>query len=405
MDEDSKVQAILQNPPLSLSEKRFLLTCSDDVVSSDEKAKIKEELLESVKEKGILFVSNSVESMFVQTNLLTNAIPIYSLMSSQLDMLPFYLALVEQFKWPRDEKIVATMEKNIEEKVKDLKAKIVDAEENLGESEVREGLLNEAEYYARIGDKEKAVSAYRVAIEKTVGLGEKLDVVFSQVRLGLFWDDEDLTRRNIEKSKEMLVSGGDWERRNRSKVYEGLHLMGKREWESATKLFLETLATYTCVELFDYNTFIFYTVILSLVTLPRLELKKRVIDSPEVLSGIDETASLGDLLNSFYNLDYRVFFRALAVITDRLKRDRYLSSMAGYFCREMRVKAYCQLLESYKSVTLASLAEAFGVSEEFIDKELSRFINSGRVHCKIDAVRGVVETIRVDSKNAQYQVS
>lgn len=38
-------------------------------------------------------------------------------------------------------------------------------------------------------------------------------------------------------------------------------------------------------------------------------------------------------------------------------------------------------------------------------RELSRFIASGRLHCRIDKVAGVVETNRPDSKNYLYQVS
>jgi hypothetical protein len=32
------------------------------------------------------------------------------------------------------------------------------------------------------------------------------------------------------------------------------------------------------------------------------------------------------------------------------------------------------------------MAGAFGISAEFLDRELSRFIASGRLHCKIDKV-------------------
>jgi len=48
------------------------------------------------------------------------------------------------------------------------------------------------------------------------------------------------------------------------------------------------------------------------------------------------------------------------------------------------------------------MGNAFGVSPEFIDKELSRFISLGKVNCRIDAVGGVITTIRPDTKNAQY---
>jgi 26S proteasome regulatory subunit N7 len=49
------------------------------------------------------------------------------------------------------------------------------------------------------------------------------------------------------------------------------------------------------------------------------------------------------------------------------------------------------------------MATAFGVSTQFLDQELSRFIAAGRLNCKIDRVGGVVETNRPDKKNAQYQ--
>ncbi|CAN0498645.1 unnamed protein product, partial [Ectocarpus sp. 12 AP-2014] len=71
--------------------------------------------------------------------------------------------------------------------------------------------------------------------------------------------------------------------------------------------------------------------------------------------------------------------------------------------RELRILAYTQFLDAYKSVVLGTMATAFGVGEPFLDKELSRFIAAGRLNAKIDKVGGVVETNRPDSKNAQYQ--
>lgn len=105
-----------------------------------------------------------------------------------------------------------------------------------------------------------------------------------------------------------------------------------------------------------------------------------------------------------------------------LKPNRILAPHTRYYIREMRILAYNQLLESYRSLTLESLARSFGMSIDFVDKyvsldflavcgvlthrlcsELSRFIASGRLHCTIDKVNGVVETNRPSLKNAQYE--
>merc|ERR1711864_33245 len=98
-----------------------------------------------------------------------------------------------------------------------------------------------AEFFAVIGDKEEAMEAVR----KTAGLGNKMDLVFLNIRIGLFFTDHDLIKTNIAKAKQMLEEGGDWDRRNRLKVYEGLYAMSVRDFSLAAKLFLDAISTFT----------------------------------------------------------------------------------------------------------------------------------------------------------------
>ena len=51
----------------------------------------------------------------------------------------------------------------------------------------------------------------------------------------------------------MMEEGGDWDRRNRLKVYEGLYSMSVRNFSKAADLFLETVSTFTSYELMDYK--------------------------------------------------------------------------------------------------------------------------------------------------------
>jgi len=69
----------------------------------------------------------------------------------------------------------------------------------------------------------------------------------------------------------------------------------------------------------------------------------------------------------------------------------------------MRIIGFNQFLQSYKSIKISTMADEFGISIEFIDRELSRFISSGRIHCKIDKVGGIITTERQDMKNSHYQ--
>ncbi|KAL2347004.1 hypothetical protein Fmac_001004 [Flemingia macrophylla] len=181
-----------------------------------------------------------------------------------------------------------------------------------------------------------------------------------------FFDmDFDLIAKSIEKARSLFEEGGHWERKNQLKVYEGL-----------------------------------------------VSLKQKLVDAPEILTVIDKIPYLSDFLNSLYDCQYQCFFTAfgeqtpgLFWFTEKIKLDRYLHPHFRYYMREVRTTVYSQYLESYKSVTIDAMAKAFRVTLDFIDLEVSRFIASGRLHCKIDRLSGVLETNRPDGSNTLYQAT
>nr|QBH74006.1 26S proteasome non-ATPase regulatory subunit [Isotomurus palustris] len=290
-------------------------------------------------------------------------------------------------------------------KILEFDAFIEDAEKNLTEMEVRENNLKKSEYLCRIGDKDAAIAAFRKTYEKTVSLGQRLDIVFHQIRIGLFYMDHDLISRNIDKAKTLIDEGGDWDRRNRLKVYQGAYSMSIRDFKTAAAQFLDTISTFTSNELMDYSDFVKYTVLMGLISLPRNELVDKIIKGAEIQENLHQQPEVKAFLMTLYECKYAEFFQNLAKIEIQMKEDRLLTPHYRHYVREMRIKAYCQLLESYSSLTLKYMADSFGVTEDFIDKELHRFIAAGRLHCKIDKVAGVVETTRPDNKNWQYQAT
>ena len=53
-------------------------------------------------------------------------------------------------------------------------------------------------------------------------------MVLVQMRLGIVLHDQKLARASLVEAKELNEKGGDWDRRNRLKVYEGVLAMGSR---------------------------------------------------------------------------------------------------------------------------------------------------------------------------------
>ena len=146
-------------------------------------------------------------------------------------MAPYYRSVCKELKWKEDSKLWSEMSSENEKELKEFDVKIADAETNLGESEHREALLAKAEYLTKIGDKDNAVEAIRKTMEKTVGLGNKMDLIFHNIRIGLFWMDHNLVKTNLEKASTLMEEGGDWDRRNRLKVYSGLYALAIRDFE------------------------------------------------------------------------------------------------------------------------------------------------------------------------------
>nr|QBH74011.1 26S proteasome non-ATPase regulatory subunit [Thermobia domestica] len=319
------------------------------------------------------------------------------------DMAPFYEEVCTDLGWAVDEALMSKMRAANKAKLQELDEAIEDAEKNLGEMEVREANLKKSEYLCRIGDKNGALSSFRKTYDKTVSLGHRLDIVFHIIRIGLFYLDHDLITKNIDKAKSLIEDGGDWDRRNRLKVYQGTYCIAVRDFKGASTFFLDTISTFTSYELMDYTTFVRYTVYVSMISLLRNELRDKIIKGSEILEVLHANPDVKAYLFSLYECQYADFFKNLAIVETQLKNDYLFFPHYRYYVREMRILAYSQLLESYRSLTLGYMAQAFGVTVDFMDQELSRFIAAGRLHCRVDKVYGVVETNRPDLKNMQYQ--
>ncbi|CAM9727403.1 unnamed protein product, partial [Hapterophycus canaliculatus] len=217
------------------------------------------------------------------------------------------------------------------------------AEEGDGDMEVLDAQFELAKMYARIGDKAPAYAAYDTISEKAkISTGKKIDAIMARTRVALFHLDTPQVKTGLDAAKKLIDQGGDWDRRNRLKVYEALHLITSRDIKGAAALLLECVSTFTCTELCSYNDFILYTVVTNILALPRTTLKKKIVDGPEVLAVINEIPNISALVNSLYDCRYRDFMAAVVELNSQLGDDRYFATHSTYLVRELRILAYTQ---------------------------------------------------------------
>lgn len=319
------------------------------------------------------------------------------------NMAPWYEDIVKDLGWNKDRALLAAMKEQNTSELVSLEDGLIEAENSLNESEVREAYIKKALYLSKIGDFDYALAILEQIYAKTVSNMHRLRILFHSVRIGFFLSNHQMIGKHLEKAESLIEDGGDWDMRNRFKVYKGLYLMMIKKFKEAAELFLDTTSTFTSYELLDYNTFMRYTVLISVVALNRKELKEKIIHAHEISSMFHTNPDMKSFVFSLYDCQYAEFFRQLANVEELLRKDCFLHPHRRFFVREMKIKAYAQLLESYRSLSLQYMADAFGVTIEFIDEELSKFITSGRLSCKIDKVDGIVLSNRSDLKNIQFQ--
>lgn len=250
-----------------------------------------------------------------------------------------------------------------------------------------------------------AIKIFREAYEMSGGASRKMEILFEILLMNIEKEDLVAIKKDIETCHKLVEDGADWDKKNKLKIYEGVYCILTRDFKKASDLFVSSIATFTAVELLDFKDFIFYAVVLGLLTQDRKCIKKDIIHSPDVLAMNREIPYLKEFSESFYNCDYKTFFKAYIEICDMVSKDKFMKNHAKYYTKEMRLVAYKQYLESFKSVTIDNMASSFGVSGDFIDRELSNFIYNGRLNCKIDKVSGVIESNRPNKKAELFQTT
>jgi 26S proteasome regulatory subunit N7 len=280
--------------------------------------------------------------------------------------------------------------------------KLKEAEQNFSDIDMRDALTEIGDYFLELENFDRSLANFNLAYEKAATTDAKLDLTLKVMLVAFKTQQKDLIKKQVDQATQLFEEGGDWEKKNRFKAYEAVYHMTMRNFKQAAQNFLDILATFTSTELISFTTFIKYTIITSLVSLDRATIGKKIINSPEVLSVIHEVPEVQNLLNGLYRCDYKQFFIALSQVIDLVEKDEYISQHSRYWAREIRVVAYSQFLESYRSVTLVSMAENFGVGVGFLDRELCEFIYLGRLPCKIDKVSGVIESCRPDSRSSVF---
>lgn len=111
---------------------------------------------------------------------------------------------------------------------------------------MRDALLAKAELYHDNKRHPEAIETFNLALKKTIEIGKKMDIAFKLISIYLVTHDNPMIKENIDECYRLLEKGGDWERKNKLKVYEGIYRLIVRDFQAASALFVEVIPTFNC---------------------------------------------------------------------------------------------------------------------------------------------------------------
>ena len=292
----------------------------------------------------------------------------------------------------------------MEEQLKKIDDKIAASEENGVDVEVRDALVEKAEVYLNFKDHPNYRAMLLKAIAKTAGSQKKLEFYLAVLNSHFIHDEMEEFARYLEICRGLNEEGGDWEKKNKLTVYEGLWKLMRRDLAGAAADLLSAVNTFNAPEVVSFEMLVSYAAMLSLLALPRREVKEKLVGNPEIISVLNENKVLSDFVFATFNSNYHQFFPALLKLDESFfQNDRFLKPHRQHLLKRARTVVYAQYLESYKTVRLDKMAQDFGVGVQFVDRELSELISAKQLLCQIDKVNGVVESSKADKRVETYE--
>jgi len=316
-------------------------------------------------------------------------------------MIDFFQKCVMQNILERNELFVSKLKEKFENQITKLKIQLQKMKKEEGEVEIRNIKIKIAEKITLSKDKRIAVKEWEsingISTQRTI------DNLLSILRIALAFEDFDLFRHHKVTCLKQIESSGDWDRRNRFFVYQALYYIQVRNFKEACILLLKTIPSFIATEVISFSKMIQYAILIGLFQLPRVELKLKVINNPDILQSKDCLPLLYKFLNDFYDCRYNQFFLNLIQIMNDIKQDRFLEIHSDFLLHQYRFIAYDQFLRSYKSVKLENMSKEFGLSRDFLEKDLCNYINEGMLYCDIDTVDAVVTVKRYNANDYKFR--
>jgi len=132
-----------------------------------------------------------------------------------------------------------------------------------------------------------------------------------------------------------------------------------------------------------------YALLCSLATMNRDEIRRNVVENANFREWLerDDCKTSKILLDSFYHCHWNVAWHTLTEILNVARYDMFLNKLVDKMRTSIQNKLLLQYCKPYERLSLNTMAESFGIDQEFVHNRLLHLIDDGALSARIDGVQ------------------
>lgn len=146
-----------------------------------------------------------------------------------------------------------------------------------------------------------------------------------------------------------------------------------------------------------------YGVLCALGSLDRREVQSKLLDSTTFRECLDSAPHIRDLAADFCSCRYAACLSFLEKMKEPLSLDVHLHAQVASLCEQIRSKVIVQYFVPFTSVSLRTMAEAFGTDVDSMQAEVAKLIAERQLEAKIDSQRKILFLSHADHRRSTYQ--
>eukprot|EP00760_Papus_ankaliazontas_P035466 PhM_4_TR7808/c0_g1_i1/m.69721/K12175/GPS1, COPS1, CSN1; COP9 signalosome complex subunit 1 len=306
-----------------------------------------------------------------------------------------------------DDTWVKQTEQTNHKRMESLEAELHTAKANvLVKDNIRIALIALAAFMHSAGDLTGAIRNYARVFDYCTTPKQMVEVSLAMAEVSLENNNYAYVSQCLDKAEQRIDPRTDKAEVGKLKLMQALVLLEQKRFKTVAKKLLQEVrpeALDAWLSVLTPTDIVATATLCALATFDRAEVRKYLIDPPQVKVLLEAVPELRTMIADFYESKYTTCLRTLATVKDAMLNDLFLRPHVAVLQDMVRQRALRQYVAPYSKVDLSRMAEAFNTTVGDLEKELASAIADGVIVARLDKANKVLFAAQANERATAYQ--